>query len=221
MTPHVNGLYSMRCPTMRLTQTAFVALFVALAACGKHKKHARLGAPSAPVTSGVVSERDRETLYVLRSIREPRAFTPGGCTAQRAGFEPSATDGERHFSFWSVETNTTDGQVRNARASRVATLHGCFGATPDRVRQHFYAEIALGSLAFKGRGECVALAIDVPERGLIPVRCHLILSDLPAPYVGGLLTTNTLTSNAPFGGDTDPVGYAQASVATLRLWKTR
>jgi hypothetical protein len=211
----------MRRRTIRITKAATVVLFAALAACGKHKKHARLGAPSASVTSGVISERDRETVYVLRSIREPRAASPGGCTAQRTGFEPSATDGERHFSFWSVETNTADGQVRNARAVRVATLRGCFGATADRVRQHFYAEIALGNIAFTGRGECVALAIDVPERGLIPVRCHLILSDLPSPYVGGLLTTNTLTSNAPFGGDTDPVGYAQASIATLRLWKTR
>lgn len=40
-----------------------------------------------------------------------------------------------------------------------------------------------------------------------------------APYVGGLLTTNTLTSRAAFGGDSDPPGYTQASIATIRLWK--
>jgi hypothetical protein len=79
----------------------------------------------------------------------------------------------------------------------------------------------LGAIAFRGRGECLALGIDVPEAGLFPVRCQLLLSDLPAPYVGGLLTTNTITSKAPFGGETDPSGYTQASIATIRLWKTR
>ena len=52
------------------------------------------------------------------------------------------------------------------------------------------------------RGECLALRIDFPETGLFPVRCHLILSGLPAPFVGGLLVTNTMTTQAPFGGDT-------------------
>ena len=63
--------------------------------------------------------------------------------------------------------------------------------------------------------------IDFPESGLFPVRCHLILSGLPAPYVGGLLTTNTMTTKAAFGGDSDPAGYTQASIATIRLWKAR
>jgi len=35
----------------------------------------------------------------------------------------------------------------------------------------------------------------------------------------GLLTTNTMTSGASFGGDTEPPGYTQASIATVRLWK--
>jgi len=39
--------------------------------------------------------------------------------------------------------------------------------------------------------------------------------------IGGLLTTNTITSSAAFGGDTDPPGYTQASIATLRLWKSK
>ena len=63
--------------------------------------------------------------------------------------------------------------------------------------------------------------LNVPEPGLFPVRCQLILSGLPAPFVGGLLTTNTMTSGAPFGGETDPPGYTQASIATIRLWKAK
>jgi hypothetical protein len=65
------------------------------------------------------------------------------------------------------------------------------------------------------------LMIDFPEPGLFPVRCHLVLGGLPAPFVGGLLTTNTLTSKAAFGGDTEPPGYTQASIATIRLWRAR
>ena len=72
----------------------------------------------------------------------------------------------------------------------------------------------------QGRGECLALALDFPEQGLFPVRCQLVLGKA-GPYVGGLLTTNTLTSKAPFGGVTEPPGYAQASIATIRLWKAQ
>jgi hypothetical protein len=29
-----------------------------------------------------------------------------------------------------------------------------------------------------------------------------------------------MTSKAAFGGDTDPPGYTQASIATIRLWRS-
>jgi hypothetical protein len=105
--------------------------------------------------------------------------------------------------------------------TRVAELRGCFGPTDDRTRQNFQVEIRMGSRLLRGRGECQALLLDFPERKLIPVRCQVVLSDLPAPYVGGLLTTNTLTSAAEYGGETTPPGYTQASIATLRLWTKR
>jgi len=156
---------------------------------------------------------------VLRSVREPRETVADWCSATKTGFEPFATDAERFFSFWSVRTE--GGKVIDAKASRIAELRGCFGATHERARQHFYAEIKLGSLSFRGSGECLALAVDFPETGLYPVRCQLTLSGLAAPYVGGLLTTNTLTSKAPFGPRSDPPGYTQASIATIRLWKAK
>jgi hypothetical protein len=161
-----------------------------------------------------------EDIYILRSIREQQAPTPNWCDAARTGFEPFATDPERFFSFWSVRTQPEDGKVVDAKDTRVAELRGCFGPTAERPRQNFYAEIKLGELAFQGKGECLALRVDFPEPGLFPVRCQLVLSGLPAPYIGGVLTTNTLTSKAPFGGETDPPGYTQASIATIRLWKS-
>lgn len=168
-----------------------------------------------------VSAADLEEIYILRSIREPQAPTADWCARSKTGFEPMPADAERFFSFWSVRSRPEDGRVVDAKAARIAELRGCFGPTDDRARQNFYAEIRLGALSFHGRGECLALMIDFPEQGLFPVRCQLVLSGLQAPFVGGLLTTNTMTTRAPFGGDSDPPGYAQASLATIRLWRAR
>lgn len=162
----------------------------------------------------------KEDIYVLRSIREPHEPVAGWCGSARTGFEPFAADAERFFSFWSLRLRPEDGRVMHAKDTRVAELRACFGSTSDRARQRFYAEVTLGSLSFHGHGECLALMVDFPEAGLYPVRCQLVLSGLPAPYVGGLLTTNTITSKADFGGDTNPAGYTQASIATIRLWKS-
>jgi hypothetical protein len=176
-----------------------------------------LGAALVPPASAA----DLEDIYVLRSIREPQAATAGWCDRSRTGFEPMPADAERFFSFWSVRSRPEDGRVVDAKAARVAELRACFGPTDDRARQNFYAEVRLGGLSFQGRGECLALMIDFPEQGLFPVRCQLVLSGLPAPFVGGLLTTNTMTTKAPYGGDTEPPGYTQASLATIRLWRAR
>jgi hypothetical protein len=193
----------------RLARFAIAPVFITLLTAG--------GAATAqglPET-GVVEE-----IHILRSVREPAPQEPGYCRPERVGFTPFAQDADRYFAFWSVLTDR-NGRVIDARHARVATLRGCFGATDTPARQNFHANIALGDLTMTGRGECHALQLDVPEKGLFPVRCQLILSGLPVPYVGGLLTTNTITSAAAFGEQSDPPGYAQASIATIRLWKRR
>jgi hypothetical protein len=192
---------------MSTRQACVVSALAALCAC------------TGPTSSSRSQAMDREQIFVLRSIHEPRAATPGWCDASRTGFEPLASDAERAFSFWSVEVRHQDGMLVDAKRARVAQLRGCFGATNEPARQNFHAEIQLGGISFRGRGECMALLLDVPEPGLIPVRCHLVLSGLPDPFVGGLLTTSTMTSKAALGGDTDPPGYTQASIATIRLWR--
>jgi len=162
-----------------------------------------------------------EEISILRSVREQHQPVAGWCSPVRTGFEPFPTDSERLFSFWSLRLRPEDGRVVETKDTHVAQLRACFGATSERARQNFYAEISMGSISFHGNGECLALKNDFPEVGLFPVRCQLILGGLPPPYVGGLLTTNTMTSHAAFGGDTDPPGYTQASIATIRLWRQR
>lgn len=167
-----------------------------------------------------VSTASKEEIYILRSIRERHAPAEGWCSPSKTGFEPFPADAERLFSFWSLRVGP-DGKVARTKHRQVAQLRACFGASGEPARQNFYAEIKMGSMSFYGNGECLALKIDFPESGLFPVRCQLVLSGLPTPYVGGLLTTNTLTSKAAFGGETDPRGYTQASIATIRLWKSK
>ena len=189
-----------------IAATSIVAAALMMSAC------------AAPVE--FVQDASLEEIYLLRSIREQnQSIASDGCAATTSGFDPYADDAERLFSFWSIVARTEDGKAIDAKHTRVAQLRACFGPTQDRTRQNFYAEIQLGAIAFRGRGECVALMIDFPQPGLFPVHCHLILSDLPPPFIGGLLTTNTMTSGARFGGESQPSGYTQASIATLRLWK--
>jgi len=167
-----------------------------------------------------VSTTSKEEIYILRSIRDRHVPAEGWCSSSKTGFEPFPADAERLFSFWSLRLGA-DGKVTGTKHRQVAQLRACFGATGEPARQNFYAEIKMGSMSLYGNGECLALKTDFPESGLFPVRCQLVLSGLPVPYVGGLLTTNTMTSKAAFGGETDPRGYTQASIATIRLWKSR
>ena len=193
-----------------ITAVATVGIVVMLSACATMSGNA----PAHPMAA-------LEEIYVLRSIREQHEPVEGWCSSTRTGFEPFPTDAERFFSFWSLRLRPEDGRVVEAKEMRVAELRACFGATSERARQNFYAEIKLGSMSFRGNGECLALRTDFPETGLFPVRCQLVLSGLPPAYVGGLLTTNTMTSQVALGGDTDPPGYTQASIATIRLWRQR
>jgi hypothetical protein len=103
----------------------------------------------------------------------------------------------------------------------IGNIHACFGPVQNTGIYNWYAEGALGSTAFKGNGECHRRKEDFPERGLRTANCFLDLSGLPSEYVGGLLTTNSMTSLKNQGMETDPPGYTQVSIATIRLWRKR
>jgi len=163
----------------------------------------------------------REEIYVLRSIREPQSSTGDWCTQERTGFAPLPTDADRKFSFWTVETRSSDGRVVNARASRASEVRVCFGSTADRAVSNFYGEGTIGGMPYVGTGDCRLVGADVPEKGLVLLRCVLTLRGLPPPYVGGMLVTSTIGSKAALGDATDPPGYTQSSIATVRLWKAR
>ena len=109
----------------------------------------------------------------------------------------------------------------NANVATIGRLHACFGSTADPLTTNFYAEGALGDVPFTGRGECRTAKQDYPEPGITVYRCFLELRDLPREYQGGQLTTNTVISRQGIGEASDPPGYTQPSIATVRLWKKR
>lgn len=188
---------------------AALALALAIAGC----------ATDRAATQGSSLPSAREEIYVLRSIREQHATNGDWCAPHRTGFVPLPADADRKFSFWSVETRTSDGQVVSAKAARVSEVRVCFGPTADRAVSNFYGEGTIGGMPYVGIGDCRLVGADVPEKGLVLLRCVLTLRGLPPPYVGGMLVTSTMGSRAALSDATDPPGYTQSSIATIRLWR--
>jgi hypothetical protein len=159
-----------------------------------------------------------EEIYIGRSVREAHITSAEFCSITRTSFEASNED---RFTFRSTASRASDGRVVDADVQTIGSLHACFGQTADPAITSFYAEGLLGTIPFKGVGECLVVKPNFPERGLHPLRCFLDLSGLPAEYIGGVLTTNSVLSRKVLGTETDPPGYTQVSIATIRLWKNR
>ncbi|HSQ31459.1 MAG TPA: hypothetical protein VLN49_16500 [Gemmatimonadaceae bacterium] len=160
-----------------------------------------------------------EDIYIVRSLRLSRTAPGEFCAEQRTGF-PNPTV-EDHYDFKAITARPADGRVTNANGSTVGHLHACLGATSDSLTQTFYAEGDLNGVRLTGRGDCRTSGRESPEPGIQPWRCYLELAGLPAGFTGGQLTTNTVVSRRTLGAVSDPVGYAQPSIATIRLWKKR
>lgn len=159
-----------------------------------------------------------EDVYVARSLRQSRNTPTAFCAEQKVGF---ASVFEDHYTFQSVATRPSDGLMTNANVNTIGRLRACFGTTADPQTVNFYAEGALGEVSFTGAGECVASKDGFPEPGLTVYRCFLDLGGPPSGYVGGYLTTNTIASRQAIGETSDPPGYVQPSIATIRVWKQR
>ena len=190
--------------------SAFV--LAALAACSVGAQDAREAQPAASTQV--------EEIYVVRSVRESSTAPTEFCAQERIGF--GGVTGESRFTFRSTATQASDGRMTDTNVKTIGSLHSCFTSpTPDAIVSKWYGEGTLVSTPFKAIGECRLGKPDFPERGLTAMNCRLDLSGLPSGYVGGLLTTNTMWSLKGQGMETDPPGYTQASIATIRLWRKR
>ena len=176
---------------------------------------ARCQSPTAPSTTSA----QVEDIYVARALRESRIAPTAFCGQNRIGFGKALF--EDRFTFRSIQTRPADGLMVSADGQTIGSMHVCFGATADSDTLNFHAEGTLAAVTFVGKGECLTVKRDFPERGISVMRCFLELGNLPAGYVGGQLTTNTVLSRVAVGGMSDPDGYTQPSIVTVRLWKRR
>ena len=160
-----------------------------------------------------------EEIVILRSLRLSRSKPTDFCAPARTGFPPATS--EDRYDFLAVATDAGSGKVTSASGPRAGTLHACFGPSGEPGISSFYAEGEVGSMPLVGRGQCRTTKRDYPEAGITVMTCQLDLTGLPSEYVGGQLTTNTLGSRTLLGADTDPPGYTQPSIATVRLWRKR
>jgi hypothetical protein len=159
-----------------------------------------------------------EEIYIARSVRESRVEPTEFCAQAKTGFKSTI---EHQYTFRSTATRASDGRILDANVKTIGSIHACFGPTANPTISTFFGDLRLGALQFKGIGECNQAKSDFPERGINVFNCFLDLSGLPPEYVGGLLTTNTVASLKNLGTETDPGGYTQSSIATIRLWKKR
>lgn len=172
---------------------------------------------AAPV---MAASDDVEEVYIARSVRDTRvAPTPFCETLPKK--RPSQPVFEDTYTFKAVATRADDGRIVESSAKTVGSIHACFGTTemPDLVA--FSGDVLLGGAQMKGAGECQVVRADVPEKGITTYRCFLDLTAAAGKYAGGLLTTNTIFSRNLLGDRSNPPGYTQHSIATIRLWKRR
>jgi hypothetical protein len=139
-----------------------------------------------------------EEIYIARSVRESRVAPTEYCAQAKIGFNSDSF--EDQYSLRSTAIRASDGRMVDANIKTIGSGHGCFGRTADPTILNFYLDLYLGRTALKGIGDCRQTMSDFPERGLSVWRCFLNLSDPVGGYVGGLLTTNTITSLKKPGG---------------------
>lgn len=186
------------------------ACFAALVATGVPSGAGE--APADPASAEV------EEIYILRSVRESRVQpAPEACATARTKLaEPAWED---QYTFRSVTTHAGDGRVAENEVNTVGSIRACFGKTADPTVLELYGDAVINGIAAKAFGKCYTTKKNFPEAGINLFGCMFELFDLPAPYVGGQLTTNSLSSPKLFGTASEPQGYTQVSIATVRLWK--
>ena len=173
---------------------------------------AGLSAQTRPSSSAI------EEIRLARSIRLSRVAPTEFCSQSRTTFADAQF--EDRYSFAAVTTRSGDGLVIDALSHKLGSGHACFGRTADPGALSFYIEIDMVGIRSTGVGRCATVRSDFPESDIQLISCFANLGGFADPYIGGLLTTNTLTSRRG-GAESDPPGYVQASIATVRLWKRR
>jgi len=173
------------------------------------------------LASAVQTDGDVEDVIIARSLRTSRntgASITAGCDASITGFNATLED---IFEMYSVKLSN-QGIVKDDGWHKTGDLHVCLGPTAaGPAVLNFWTDGTLTGVSFHAIGTCTEQFRDFPEVGLRMFNCYQDLTNLSGGYIGGTLTTNTISSLQLFGEESNPPGYTQASIATVRLWKPR
>ena len=155
-----------------------------------------------------------EEISVTRTIRTQ--FIQGATPPCSAA--PFPTVSEQHYDVWSLGLRASDARVVKTHEKKVGQFRACFGSVNPTGAFAMYATGTADSLSYTAIGDCRFMKSKAPAPKLLVLHCSGDLSELPAEYVGGYLTTSSL---APSGGKdaVDVPGYLSTSVITMRLWK--
>lgn len=171
--------------------------------------------PQSSKAGGGISQ-GIEDIFVFRTLRIARSAPDAFCAESTTGFKASVMD---RYTLRAVVTRASDGRVVDAAGREVGTMLSCFGKTPGADDVSFYSVGVLAGVVVTGKGKCTTIADNVPEPGITSVRCFQTLSNLSQPYIAGVATSNTVASRELIGDHSDPAGYTQLSIVTIRLWR--
>lgn len=145
-----------------------------------------------------------EEIYVFRSFSER---TEAGDTEFCKREAPFRSTSHNYYSLWSVVGDERSGQLTDVRRMRIGELHNCVG----NGTLQFYTVGTINGIKFRGRGDQRA----EQQTATINSRVNrFLLEGLSAPYVAGILASNTVRTTPP-----DASGYVQSSVGVIRLWR--
>ena len=148
-----------------------------------------------------------EEIYIFRSLTERTTQGQSDfCRAQA----PFPSTGENYYSLWSVDGDDATGQITNAKRRRIGELHNCTAVNSDGTLKMF-AVGTINGIAFRGIGDQFVAQQTPVIRSNVN---RFLLEGLPAPYVAGVLSSNTVRLTPA-----DSPGYVLSSVAVVRLWK--
>ena len=132
---------------------------------------------------------DVEEIYVRRSLSER---TESGETDFCKREAPFRSTGHNYYSLWSVTADECSGQLTNVRRMRIGELHNCLGEVNGVLQ--FYTVGTINGIPFRGRGGQFV----EQQTALISSRVNrFLLHGLPAPYVAGMLSLNTVRTTRP------------------------
>jgi hypothetical protein len=162
------------------------------------------------VTSRLLAdESEREDVYVIRS-RPSSGNLPVTAFCDAAQFPAThPVEREREFEYFSVDSETSTGKVRNASVAKIGGHRACYSRTVDD-KLYTYGKGTIAGIPFTFSGTCMFTSNRAPQQGAMPYSCDYTHRDMPG-YIGGQSLWNGI------GGVQD--SYLTTTIATIRFWK--